>query len=148
MDSRRLRRTGRTPIEDTAKEYRRQQSDHTQAAVLLFCRKSLLQWESPRSDRADSHHPCTVRSASFIFLTYSPTYFGASFPCSSISLTIAEPTIAPSEMSAIFFACSGVDMPKPIAHGTSVFFRTTSVMEARSVFISLLIPVTPRLDTI
>ena len=35
-------------------------------------------------------------------------------------LMIADPTIAPSEISAIFFACSGVEMPKPIAQGMSV----------------------------
>ena len=49
---------------------------------------------------------------------------------------------------AIFLACSGVDMPKPMAQGISVFFLTTSTIEARSVFISVLVPVTPRLDTI
>ena len=81
-------------------------------------------------------------------LTYSPTYSDASLPYFSSSLIIAEPTIAPSEMSAIFFACSGVEMPNPIAHGTSVFSLTTLTIEARSVLISLLVPVTPRLDTI
>ena len=54
--------------------------------------------------------------------------------------------MAPSEMSAIFFACSGVEMPKPIAHGTSVFSLITLTIEARSVLISLLVPVTPRLE--
>ena len=32
---------------------------------------------------------------------------------------IAEPTIAPSERAAIFFACSGVEMPNPMAQGMS-----------------------------
>ena len=43
--------------------------------------------------------------ASFMDFTYSATYFGASAPYFSISLIIAEPTIAPSEMSAILFVC-------------------------------------------
>ena len=60
---------------------------------------------------------------------------------------MAEPTMAPSEIPAIFRACSGVEMPKPMAQGISVFWRTTSTMEARSVLISLLVPVTPRLET-
>ena len=34
-----------------------------------------------------------------------------------------------------------------MAQGTSVFSRTTSTMEARSVLISLRVPVTPRLET-
>lgn len=38
-------------------------------------------------------------------------YFGASFPYRSSSLMIAEPTMAPSEIFAIFFACSGVEIP-------------------------------------
>ena len=38
-------------------------------------------------------------------------YFGASFPYCSSSLMIAEPTMAPSEIFAIFFACSGVEIP-------------------------------------
>ncbi len=42
-----------------------------------------------------------------------------------MSFMIAEPTIAPSEISAIFFACSGEEMPKPIAQGISVFSLTT-----------------------
>ena len=38
---------------------------------------------------------------------------------------MAEPTITPSADSDIFLACSGVDIPKPIAQGTSVFSFTT-----------------------
>lgn len=59
-----------------------------------------------------------------------------------------RPTIAPSAMPAIFAACSGVEMPKPMAQGVLVFSRTTFTMAARSVLISLRVPVTPRLDTI
>lgn len=39
------------------------------------------------------------------------------FPIFSNNFTIAEPTITPSATPAIFFACSGVEMPNPIAHG-------------------------------
>ena len=49
--------------------------------------------------------------------TYSPTYSAESFPCFSRIFIIAEPTIAPSEMEAIFFACSGVDIGGTILHG-------------------------------
>ena len=75
-------------------------------------------------------------------------YFGASFPYFSSNLIIAEPTIIPSAILAISFACLGVEMPKPIAQGISVFSRTILIIEARSVLISLRIPVTPRLETI
>ena len=34
---------------------------------------------------------------------------------------MAEPTMAPSEMPAMRAACSGVEMPKPMATGVSVF---------------------------
>ena len=61
---------------------------------------------------------------------------------------MAEPTMAPSAMPAIFAACSGVEMPKPMAQGVLVFSRNTFTMAARSVLISLRVPVTPRLDTI
>ena len=40
-----------------------------------------------------------------------------------------------------------VEIPKPIAQGMPLFLRTTSVIAARSVLISLLTPVTPRLET-
>jgi hypothetical protein len=60
---------------------------------------------------------------------------------------MAEPTIAPSEIEDIFLACSGVDIPKPIAQGTFEFSFITFTIEPRSVVISLLVPVTPRLDT-
>ena len=80
--------------------------------------------------------------------TYCPMYFGASFPYFSSNLIIAEPTIIPSAILAISFACLGVEMPKPIAQGISVFSRTILIIEARSVLISFRIPVTPRLETI
>lgn len=83
-----------------------------------------------------------------MFFTYAPTCSGASLPYWARSLTMAEPTIAPSERSAIFFACSGVEMPKPMAQGISVFSRTRETMEARSVLISLRSPVTPSDETI
>ena len=44
-------------------------------------------------------------------------------------------------MPAIFAACSGVEMPKPMAQGVLVFSRTTFTMAARSVLISLRVPV-------
>lgn len=37
---------------------------------------------------------------------------------------MAEPMMAPSAMPAIFAACSGVEMPKPMAQGVLVFSRT------------------------
>ena len=85
--------------------------------------------------------------ASFILFTYSPTYLGESFPYFSIILIIALPTMAPSEMSAIFLACSGLDIPNPIAHGTLELVLMAFTMLSRSVLISLLVPVTPRLET-
>ena len=41
-------------------------------------------------------------TAAFIFCTYSFTYATQSAPCSATILTIADPTIAPSENAAIF----------------------------------------------
>ena len=79
--------------------------------------------------------------------TYSFTYGTASFPYVPQSFTIAEPTIAPSERPAIFFACSGVEIPKPTAHGISFAFFTSFTIAPISVVISLLVPVTPSEDT-
>ena len=45
--------------------------------------------------------------------------------------------MTPSAIRAIFPACSGVEMPKPMAQGISVFWRTTRTMESKSVVISL-----------
>ena len=62
-------------------------------------------------------------------------------PCSAISRTMALPTMAPSERSAIFFACAGVEMPKPTAQGMDVFSRTSFTIPPMSVVISLRTPV-------
>ena len=51
-------------------------------------------------------------------LTYFPTSGAASRPYFSRILMMAEPTMAPSDTSAILRACSGVEIPKPMAHGT------------------------------
>ena len=75
--------------------------------------------------------------ASFMDFTYSPTNSGASFPWAAKIFTMADPTITPSAMSTILAACSGVEIPNPMAQGMSVFWRTTSTMDLRSVFISL-----------
>ena len=63
------------------------------------------------------------------------------------SFTMAEPTIAPSDWSAIFFACSGVEIPKPTAQGISFAAFTSFTIAPISVVIWLLVPVTPREDT-
>ena len=62
-------------------------------------------------------------------------------------LTMAEPTMAPSERSAMARACAGVEIPKPIAKGTCAFSRMARVTAERSVVISLRVPVTPREET-
>ena len=79
--------------------------------------------------------------------TYSPIYAGASFPYFARIFSMADPTMAPSDRSAMVFACSGVEIPKPIATGTFAFSRITRISGFRSVVISLRVPVTPRLDT-
>ena len=63
------------------------------------------------------------------------------------AVSMALPTMAPSEIAAIAFACSGVLIPKPMAQGTSVTARILSTMAGRSVLISLRTPVTPMEDT-
>ena len=68
-------------------------------------------------------------------------------PFFAISFTIALPTIAPSEQEAISYACSGVAIPKPIAHGISDTFFTCSTISLIFVVILLLTPVTPSEDT-
>ena len=60
---------------------------------------------------------------------------------------MALPTMAPSDRSAICFACAGVEMPKPTAQGMDVFSRTSFTMPPMSVVISLRTPVTPMDDT-
>ena len=64
-----------------------------------------------------------------------------------ISFTIALPTITPSDFAAIFAACSGFEMPKPIAAGMSDTLFTSSTIAPTSVVISLRTPVTPSDDT-
>ena len=60
---------------------------------------------------------------------------------------MAEPTIAPSDWAAIFFACSGVEMPNPTAHGMSFAAFTSFTIAPISVVIWVLVPVTPREET-
>ena len=86
-------------------------------------------------------------TAAFIFCTYSFTYGTQSAPCSATILTIADPTIAPSENAAISFACSGIEIPNPTAHGISVTSLTLPIISPILVVISLRTPVTPREET-
>ena len=79
--------------------------------------------------------------------TYAPTAGAAFRPSLAMIFMMAEPTMAPSDRSAIRFPCSGVEMPKPTAQGISVLERISRTMLSRSVVISLRVPVTPRLDT-
>ena len=76
-------------------------------------------------------------SASFMERTNSSTCGGASLPYLAMILTMAEPTMAPSERSAMARACAGVEIPKPIAKGTCAFSRMARVTAERSVVISL-----------
>lgn len=56
--------------------------------------------------------------------------------------------MTPSACCAIFFACSGVEMPKPMAQGISgLASRTSFTMAPMSVVMSFLTPVTPREET-
>ena len=87
------------------------------------------------------------RNASFISFTYAATYGTQSFPYCPHSFTIAEPTIAPSDWPAIFFACSGVEIPKPTAHGISFAAFTSLTIDPISVVMLERIPVTPSDDT-
>ena len=70
------------------------------------------------------------RMASFMDFTETPTCSGVSVPYLARSLIMAEPTMAPSEICAMFIACSGVEMPKPMAQGMAVFSLTTLTMDA------------------
>ena len=88
------------------------------------------------------------RIASFIDLTKEPMLSGACVPFSSRIFTIAEPTITPSAAFAISAACSGVEIPNPIAHGTSVTSRILDTTSESPVAIDDRIPVTPMLETI
>ena len=49
--------------------------------------------------------------------------------------------------AAIFFACSGVEMPKPTAQGMSFAAFTSFTIAPISVVIWVLVPVTPREET-
>ncbi len=51
--------------------------------------------------------------------------------------------MAPSLFAAISAACSGLEMPKPMATGVSVALRIWATMESRSVVIFERVPVTP-----
>ena len=64
-----------------------------------------------------------------------------------ISLTIALPTITPSQYVLIFFACSGPEIPNPTAHGMVAFFLMIPKNSSKSVVNSLLVHVTPMEDT-
>ena len=86
-------------------------------------------------------------TASFIPLMYSFTYGTQSSPYCPHSLTIALPTMAPSDTAAIFAACSGVEIPNPMAHGMSFASLTSFTMAPMSVVISFRTPVTPRDET-
>ncbi len=85
--------------------------------------------------------------AALMDLAYSPTGPGAAFPCWASSFTMADPMMIPSAWTAIALACSGVDMPNPMAQGTSVDWRISEVMAPTSVVMLLLTPVTPSEDT-
>ena len=64
-------------------------------------------------------------------------------------IAMAKAGLAASSLGASLGIHMGSETkaPKPTATGTSVTALTASVIDLRSVFISLLIPVTPREDT-
>lgn len=82
-----------------------------------------------------------------MLFTYSFIYGRQSFPYLATIFTMALPAIAPSEYLATYSACSGVAIPNPKAHGTSVVSRTNYIIPPKSVLISLLTPVTPNDET-
>ena len=55
--------------------------------------------------------------------------------------------MAPSDFAAISPACSGVEMPKPTAHGMSFAALTRLTIAPMSVVMDDRIPVTPRDET-
>ena len=89
----------------------------------------------------------TLSSSALMPLTYSATYGTESLPCSAMILTMAEPTMAPSAKSVILLACSGVDIPNPIAQGMSVALLTAATMSSRLELNDVRTPVTPMDDT-
>lgn len=80
-------------------------------------------------------------------LTKALTWGTESRPCSPTMRTMAEPTMTPSAKRAIDAACSGVDMPNPMAHGMSVTRRTAATMDSRFELNDVRMPVTPMEDT-
>ena len=64
-----------------------------------------------------------------------------------VECTAHLPTMTPSAEAAIFFACSGVEIPNPIAQGMSFAFFTSSTISPTLVVISVLVPVTPSEET-
>ena len=93
------------------------------------------------------HLHIQISAAAFISFTYFSTSGIHSFPYFATIFTIADPTMAPSDTDAIFFACSGVEIPNPMAAGISFTSFTISTIFATSVLISLRTPVTPSEDT-
>lgn len=82
----------------------------------------------------------TACTASAMDFTNSPTGPAASSPYFAMILTIALPTMAPSDSDVIFAACCGLEIPKPTAQGMSVADFTSFVIAAISVVIALLVP--------
>ena len=63
------------------------------------------------------------------------------------AISIPLPVIAPSANEHCSFACSGVWMPNPTAHGRSVTSRTFSMISRLSVRMLSRVPVTPSDET-
>ena len=55
--------------------------------------------------------------------------------------------MAPSAMSVILLACSGVDIPNPMAQGMFVALLTEPTISSMPELKCVLVPVTPREDT-
>ena len=88
-----------------------------------------------------------VAIASFMMRTNSAIFAGLFSPYPAQRRTIGDPTMTPSALFAISFACSGPEIPKPIAHGTSLTCFAVLIIAPTSVVIRLLVPVTPSEDT-
>lgn len=84
-----------------------------------------------------------ARIAFTILRANSPTAETAFSPSAAMIFTIAEPTMAPSLFAAMAAACSGLEMPNPMAMGVSVTARMRATMESRSVVMLERVPVTP-----
>ena len=61
--------------------------------------------------------------------------------------TAAEPTTIPSDILAIFKACSGVRIPNPITTGRSLYFLMLSIFRETSSGLAVCVPVTPVIET-